>query len=181
MVGPGVGHYMKLTVKFCPTHGAQLQWWYLGGSQAGRCYDCQAPLESGPASDVPSRPWGDDVGTEPPAPPGEGGAADGGPPWPNLWDGMMYGIRFVQAPDSDDPSLVHRQVYVIDPARPQDDPLHLHLAAMTVCLLPGPYVRPASFTRICDVCRSDITLALAEAQAVLLAMQVTPGPGDDDR
>lgn len=162
---------MILRVWYCTACGPQPTPLHRGQDRRA-CPTCSAPLftidatvTDGPFDGVTTP---DDQGGPPPAP-GDGGPFDGGAPWPDPFDGLLCGIRFVRVLAA--PERIHWQVYVIDPAWPPHDPLGLHLAAMTCCGLSGPYSRPTQFTLLCGDCHQGVADGLAEARIVLRALQ----------
>jgi hypothetical protein len=132
---------------WCPNCG-QMCSFILARDDVARCTTCQAPVER-MGGDVPE--------------PGRGGPFDGGQPWSDPFDGLLYGIAFVRS--SPGGRLIHSRVYAIDPA----DPDHPQLAPAAVCGVPEPYARPREVREWCPECQQGTYRALGEIARVMAA------------
>jgi hypothetical protein len=125
---------------WCPNCGEMCSF-ILARDDVARCTTCQATVER-MGGDVPA--------------PGRGGPFDGGQPWTDPFDGLLYGISFVRATSRG--RLIHSRVYAIDPA----DPNRPLLAPTVVCGIPEPYARPREVHDWCPECQQDCYRALGE-------------------
>jgi hypothetical protein len=144
---------------------------YCAGDLTAYCPRCEQPLAQ-LFVNVDTSAY-DDPQAAPP--PGAGGARDGGVPWPDPFDGLLCGVRFLRAEGSADVPVqdgtVHWQVYVIDPSLSVGDDRRMHVAATTVCGVAGPYQRPNLLVDACQPCHDGFAEALAEARVVFRCLQ----------